>query len=243
MQKQPFTVAIVITTVVLLTFFTLAPMRMVSDKEENMRIINDSLRVIAGDLTSEYGTQEEVFIWLKATVNQESEFNPDAINPHSGAFGLIQWTAPALKECGISKWELKIAGLNKRLHYTRIYFIKTRNHRGPPKSALDTYFMVFYPKAMGQPEDFVLFAHPSKRYTQNPAYQDKRLKKVTRASVRKSFEAKNPEITETWRFAEKRGIEDAEGEWDALLKEFRNERAAKAYLKGYVTHVSKIAGL
>lgn len=215
-------------------------------KGSTNKIIQDSLKVIANDLAIEVPA-DTIEKWINVVIQQESNMRPNAVNPLSGAFGLIQWTSPALKECGLTKKDIKRASLEQQLHYTRIYFLRTLSHRGPPKNFMDTYLYVFYPAAVGHGDNRKIASKPSKVYRQNPGYHTPS-GVITRGSIRRILEKKFPHIREISEYEILRrhysqGFRDAKNEFQLLTKELGSPDAARMYLKGYTTRARITAGL
>lgn len=103
--------------------------------------------------------------WLMIVIRIESNFNRKAINPYSGAVGLIQWIPKFVAPL------LKINQVNTRLIQHRIQNMTgveqleligqfLSPYRGKMKDVYQTYLAVFYPKALGKLDDYII----GKRY-------------------------------------------------------------------------------
>lgn len=90
--------------------------------------------------------------WLMFVMWFESRLNPQAINPISGAQGLIQFMPSTARSLGITTDALKRMNNVQQLDYVLAYL---RPYRGKMKTWVDVYLAVFYPKAMGKP-NFVI---------------------------------------------------------------------------------------
>jgi hypothetical protein len=108
--------------------------------------------------------------WLAAAIAFESGFNPQAVNPISGATGLIQFmpksTAPQL---GTSQAELLKMSAIQQLDYVEKYFTKfhaNRSWKGPQ----DVYFAIFLPVLIGKGLDDVAAKAGSPIYDQNRGF-------------------------------------------------------------------------
>ena len=90
--------------------------------------------------------------WLMFVMWFESKLNPQAINPISGATGLIQFMPSTARSLGTTTDVLKHMNNVQQLDYVLAYL---RPYKGRMKTWVDVYLAVFYPKAMGKP-DFVI---------------------------------------------------------------------------------------
>jgi hypothetical protein len=90
--------------------------------------------------------------WLMFVMWFESKLNPQAVNPISGAVGLIQIMPSTARSLGTTTDVLKRMNNVQQLYYVLAYL---RPYKGKMKSWVDVYLAVFYPKAMGKP-DFVI---------------------------------------------------------------------------------------
>ena len=82
----------------------------------------------------------------------ESKLNPQAVNPISGATGLIQFMPSTARGLGITTTVLKRMSNVQQLDYVLAYL---RPYKGRMKTWADVYLAVFYPRAMGNP-NFVI---------------------------------------------------------------------------------------
>src|SRR5690554_6118832 len=90
--------------------------------------------------------------WLMFVMWFESRLNPQAVNPISGATGLIQFMPSTARSLGTTTDVLKRMSNVQQLDYVLAYL---RPYKGRMKTWVDVYLAVFYPKAMGKP-DFVI---------------------------------------------------------------------------------------
>ncbi len=90
--------------------------------------------------------------WLMFVMWFESKLNPHAVNPISGATGLIQFMPSTARSLGTSAEDLKRMSNVEQLDYVLAYL---RPYKGKMKTWVDVYLAVFYPKAIGKP-DFVI---------------------------------------------------------------------------------------
>jgi hypothetical protein len=90
--------------------------------------------------------------WLMFVMWFESRLNPQAVNPISGATGLIQFMPSTARGLGTTTDVLKHMSNVQQLDYVLAYL---RPYKGRMKRWIDVYLAVFYPRAMGKP-DFVI---------------------------------------------------------------------------------------
>ncbi len=90
--------------------------------------------------------------WLMFVMWFESKLNPQAVNPISGATGLIQFMPNTARSLGTTTAALRHMSNVQQLDYVLAYL---RPYKGRMKRWVDVYLAVFYPKAMGKP-DFVI---------------------------------------------------------------------------------------
>ena len=90
--------------------------------------------------------------WLMFVMWFESKLNPQAVNPISGATGLIQFMPSTARGLGATTAVLKRMSNVQQLDYVLAYL---RPYKGRMKRWVDVYLAVFYPKAMGNP-NFVI---------------------------------------------------------------------------------------
>ena len=86
--------------------------------------------------------------WLMFVMWFESKLNPQAVNPISGATGLIQFMPSTARGLGTTTAVLKRMSNVQQLDYVSAYL---RPYKGRMKRWVDVYLAVFYPKAMGKP--------------------------------------------------------------------------------------------
>lgn len=90
--------------------------------------------------------------WLMFVMWFESRLNPQAVNPISGATGLIQFMPSTARGLGTTPDVLKRMNNVQQLDYVLAYL---RPYKGRMKTWVDVYLAVFYPRAMGNP-NFVI---------------------------------------------------------------------------------------
>ena len=90
--------------------------------------------------------------WLMFVMWFDSRLNPQAVNPISGATGLIQFMPSTARGLGTTTAVLKRLNNVQQLVYVLAYL---RPYKGRMKTWVDVYLAVFYPRAMGNP-NFVI---------------------------------------------------------------------------------------
>lgn len=91
--------------------------------------------------------------WLMATMMLESSLNPQAVNPTTQATGLIQFMPGTAAALGTSVQQLYAMDGLEQLDYVYAYLKPYADHM---ESLADVYFAVFFPAAIGKPDDWVL---------------------------------------------------------------------------------------
>ena len=95
--------------------------------------------------------------WLMACMAFESgqTFNPSVRNSAgSGAVGLIQFMPSTAQRLGVSTDALAAMSAEQQLDWVATYF---RPFKGRLHDLGDTYMAILWPKAIGKPDDYVLF--------------------------------------------------------------------------------------
>lgn len=128
---------------------------------------------------------------LIAIFKQESGVNPAAVNPMSGATGLIQFMPDTAKRLGTSTQELKQMSAVDQLDYVYRYFKMVGVQPGMKLG--DLYMAVFMPKYVGAPDDTALGINGAtgfsgKVYAQNKGLDKNRDGVITVADVKQSVQ-------------------------------------------------------
>ena len=87
--------------------------------------------------------------WLANVMNFESGFNPKARNPGSDASGLIQFIPPTAARLGVTTTTIRSMSALQQMSLVERYFAP---YKGRMRSQEDVYMVVFYPKAIGNPD-------------------------------------------------------------------------------------------
>jgi hypothetical protein len=131
--------------------------------------------------------------WLMAIIYFETAgtFSPSITNP-LGYIGLIQFGASARKTLGVTKEKLKAMTAVEQLDYVEKYF---KLYQGKYKSYVDSYFAVFFPPAIGKPDDWVIQGGgltAKQIYDANPAFRNVKDGKLRVWEVKKTMLEKLP---------------------------------------------------
>jgi len=131
--------------------------------------------------------------WLMAIMNFESAgtFSPSITNS-LGYVGLIQFGDSARKTLGVTKEQLKAMSAVEQLDYVEKYY---NMYKGKYKSYVDAYFAVFFPLAIGKPDDWVIEGGgltAKQIYDANPAFRNVKDGKLRVWEVKKTMLEKLP---------------------------------------------------
>lgn len=114
-------------------------------------------------------------------------FSPSIRNAAgSGAVGLIQFMPSTATALGTSTAALARMTAEEQLDYVERYFLP---YVGKLGTVDDLYLAILWPKAVGRPEGYVLFAEPSAAYRMNRALDRDRDGKVTKAEAASAVRA------------------------------------------------------
>lgn len=109
-------------------------------------------------------------------------FAPDVVNPVSGATGLIQFMPRTAESLGTSTGALSAMTAIEQLDWVERYIAGIAAGR-PLRALGDLYMTVLWPKAVGEPESFVLFSDPSREYRNNKGLDGNRDGVITKAEA------------------------------------------------------------
>jgi hypothetical protein len=126
--------------------------------------------------------------WLMAIMYFESggTFSPSITNS-LGYVGLIQFGEDARKNLGVTKEQLKSMSAVEQLDYVEKYF---NMYKGKYKSYVDAYFAVFFPLAIGKPDDWIIQGGgltAKQIYDANPAFANVKDGKLRVWEVKKTM--------------------------------------------------------
>ena len=130
--------------------------------------------------------------WLMQVMVNESGVNHQAVNSISNATGLIQFMPNTAIALGTTVAALKAMSNVQQLDYVYKYLAP---YAGKINSYIDLYFAVFFPSAIGKPDEWVLQTSTlsaSKIAAQNPVFDLNKDGKLTVAEVREAMLRKVP---------------------------------------------------
>jgi hypothetical protein len=131
--------------------------------------------------------------WLMAIMYFESAgtFSPSITNS-IGATGLIQFIPSTAKGLGTSTSALRNMSAVEQLDYVEKYL---KTYKGRYKNYIDVYFAVFFPLAIGKPDDWVIQSSgisAKQVYDNNPAFRVEKDGKIRVWEVKKVMLEKLP---------------------------------------------------
>lgn len=130
--------------------------------------------------------------WLMQVFINESGMDHQAVNTKSNATGLIQFMPSTAISLGTTVAALKAMSNVQQLDYVYKYLAP---YAGKMKSYIDLYFTVFFPAAIGKPDDWVLQTSKlsaSLIASQNPVFDLNKDGKLTVAEVSEAMLRKIP---------------------------------------------------
>jgi len=125
--------------------------------------------------------------WLWLTIQHESSWNPRAVNPTTGATGLIQFMPNTAMSLGASPASILTRDVNGQLDLVYKYLLP---YKGKMRDIDDVYFAVFYPYAIGKSRNYILGSERGISYaqrvaSQNPANNPDKNNTITVAEVKR----------------------------------------------------------
>lgn len=148
--------------------------------------------------------------WLMQVFQNESGVNHQAVNATSGATGLIQFMPDTASALGTSTAALKTMSNVQQLDYVYKYLSP---YAGKIGSYIDLYFSVFFPLALGKPDNWVFQTSKlsaSKIAQQNPAFDLNKDRMLTVAEVREVMLAKVPAAWKAFFSKKKRQLQSVQ---------------------------------
>jgi hypothetical protein len=114
-------------------------------------------------------------------------FSPSIRNQSSSATGLIQFMPSTARNLGTTTDALAAMSAVEQLSYVERYFNPFRGRLGTLE---DVYMAILWPRAVGQPNDSVLFSRPSRAYELNSGLDRDRNGDVTKTEASAMVQAK-----------------------------------------------------
>jgi len=99
--------------------------------------------------------------WLLFVMNNESGFKSNALNPYSGATGLIQFMPETASWLGTTVQELKSMTRTQQMDWVLKYYQKWKKAGKAAKNSTDLALITFYPYAVNQPNHYKIGSEKS----------------------------------------------------------------------------------
>jgi hypothetical protein len=115
------------------------------------------------EISAELGIDPN-FLMAAMAFESARTFSASIQNASSKATGLIQFMPATAKALGTSIEALKTMTPVAQLDYVKLYFAP---YRGKLKDLNDVYMAILWPRAIGRPASYILFAQGSTQYQQN----------------------------------------------------------------------------
>jgi len=157
--------------------------------EEKVKTNKDVFIAKVITISQKLGIEPE---WLMQVFVNESGVNHQAVNATSGATGLIQFMPDTARSLGTSVEALKAMTNVQQLDWVYKYLSP---YAGRIASYIDLYFTVFFPLAIGKPDDWVFQTSKLSAAIiarQNPVFDLNKDGKLTVAEVREAMLRKVP---------------------------------------------------
>lgn len=120
--------------------------------------------------------------WLMFCINLETAGTfSHTITNSIGATGLIQFLKSTAISLGTTTDKLRAMSNVQQLDYVKKYFVQNGYHR-KVKSFEDVYLAIFYPAAMGKPDDYTITSDLVAR--QNPMFDLNKDLDITKSEIR-----------------------------------------------------------
>ncbi len=126
-------------------------------------------RAFLSDLEAMCGELDMHCMGLLSVMDFETSgtFDPAIKNPKGSATGLIQFTAPTARGLGTSTDALAQMTQREQLYWVQEYFERQRTSRTDYNDPKDIALTIFYPKAVGRGDGYVIAKKGSMAYKQN----------------------------------------------------------------------------
>lgn len=131
------------------------------------------------ELQKEFSWTDDQLDYLIACMAFESNLNPKATNPYSGAVGLIQFMPSICKAYGTTTMEMLGRSFVGQIPYVKKHF---QPYYKRTKTLSDMYMAIFMPSFIGKPEETVIFDKATKpiSYNQNKGLDINKDGKITK---------------------------------------------------------------
>jgi Transglycosylase SLT domain len=115
------------------------------------------------EISAEIGMDPN-FLMAAMAFESARTFSANVQNPSSRAVGLIQFMPSTARALGTSTEALKRMTPLAQLDYVERYFLP---NKGRLRDLNDVYMAILWPRAIGRPSSYILFAQGSNQYRQN----------------------------------------------------------------------------
>lgn len=131
------------------------------------------------ELQQEFSWTNDQLDYLIACMAFESNLNPKATNPYSGAVGLIQFMPNICKAYGTTTMEMLGRSFVGQIPYVKKHF---QPYYKRTKTLSDMYMAIFMPSFIGKPEEAIIFDKTTKpiSYNQNKGLDINKDGKITK---------------------------------------------------------------
>lgn len=162
-----------------------APVAQPTQGGEEIRVVNEKAEAGPAKRAIPWGLQcmelhpdfIEGLLWIESQIalapevlvpcmKFESNLNPRARNPQSSASGLIQFMTGTAVNLGTDIGSIRQMDAMQQLGYVYKYFQKQRDNWHGADVA-DVYMAILWPKAVGKPDDYVLWSGATEAYRVN----------------------------------------------------------------------------
>lgn len=110
-------------------------------------------------------------------------FSPSVKNPLSSATGLIQFMEKTAQAYGTTTAALAAMSAERQLDFVWLYFRDAIRAHGPIRSLADGYMAILNPRAMGEPDGFVMWVSGQSAYAANAGLDANRDHQITKAEA------------------------------------------------------------
>lgn len=126
--------------------------------KEKKHLFNDSSLRKINKISKKHGIKPS---WLILTMFKESRVNPKAVNPSSGASGIIQFMPSTARNLGTTVEKIREMSFYRQLRYVDKYLVSL-NKSKLINTYEDFYLAIFYPRALGKDLNYTIGAKNSK---------------------------------------------------------------------------------
>ncbi len=148
-------------------------------KKEVIKYYDKETRKEIRELAKHFNIPTE---WLYKLFYKESRLNPYATNSISNAQALIQFMPSTAKNLGTSVEELSKMDVIQQIPFIKLY-LERINPSLKFDNFTDLYLAVFYPKAIGKNDTYIIGSHINEQYVEKVAKQNRGIDKNKDKSI------------------------------------------------------------